>query len=698
MQLDIAADPKRLCRICMAGANEHFVDLYDAASFGLPSLHGMLRTICAPVFAKPEAEDVVVMPQMMPTKVCLECRNATVAAYDLHQQCIEADRRLGELIALMWELQSPGGDEIGDDCVEQAKYDEPCAAPELPATPQEQTQKEEMVDSDSLLMEEVLNRDEKCSECGISFSSFIAHRKHTQEGNCRRTHTYPCRICGKVFDKQTRLQYHMYSHKERVACEWCDETFRNRGGLLVHINRKRCPGKKSQEEPTSSAEVQEQDEDAAIDMQCKECGVSFTSSKAQRTHIQEGNCQQRPTFPCTICGKTFDKLSRMQYHLYTHRERFPCPRCVQTFRYKTHLRRHLANKSCKVMKASISQDVDTSQEPEEHDTSEDPLLASEIKVEEPEIEDAETELESEVFAEQIVVPEEGHNIDESCLQESEQSPKPFACDLCEKSFTSVVGLVHHKNKHVDRGYCDKCRKLFKSKADLETHIARGICLGDMARTCLVCKKLFETMVEYRKHRREAHQGPIDCTDCGRTLRNFHSFYVHVRERYCKNIKNRSSKGGKCKICGEVQASIPQLKLHMKAKHLGKIFHCAACQLHFPTQQKFDAHTEKHAQKLVNICQTCNTSFPTLAALKRHKFTHMKPVKCAVCGRAFSSKYHLKVHMSHTHTGENPHACELCPVRFRTVAGKQKHMRTYSSEPSDEQQQQQRAEEVGGDSE
>uniref|UniRef100_A0A8D8AA85 Zinc finger protein 26 n=1 Tax=Culex pipiens TaxID=7175 RepID=A0A8D8AA85_CULPI len=695
MQLDIAADPKRLCRICMAGANEHFVDLYDAASFGLPSLHGMLRTICAPVFAKPEAEDVVVMPQMMPTKVCLECRNATVAAYDLHQQCIEADRRLGELIALMWELQSPGGDEIGDDCVEQAKYDEPCAAPELPATPQEQTQKEEMVDSDSLLMEEVLNRDEKCSECGISFSSFIAHRKHTQEGNCRRTHTYPCRICGKVFDKQTRLQYHMYSHKERVACEWCDETFRNRGGLLVHINRKRCPGKKSQEEPTSSAEVQEQDEDAAIDMQCKECGVSFTSSKAQRTHIQEGNCQQRPTFPCTICGKTFDKLSRMQYHLYTHRERFPCPRCVQTFRYKTHLRRHLANKSCKVMKASISQDVDTSQEPEEHDTSEDPLLASEIKVEEPEIEDAETELESEVFAEQIVVPEEGHNIDESCLQESEQSPKPFACDLCEKSFTSVVGLVHHKNKHVDRGYCDKCRKLFKSKADLETHIARGICLGDMARTCLVCKKLFETMVEYRKHRREAHQGPIDCTDCGRTLRNFHSFYVHVRERYCKNIKNRSSKGGKCKICGEVQASIPQLKLHMKAKHLGKIFHCAACQLHFPTQQKFDAHTEKHAQKLVNICQTCNTSFPTLAALKRHKFTHMKPVKCAVCGRAFSSKYHLKVHMSHTHTGENPHACELCPVRFRTVAGKQKHMRTHASEPSDEQQ---KTEEAGADSE
>ncbi|KAL1380906.1 hypothetical protein pipiens_013854 [Culex pipiens pipiens] len=581
MQLDIAADPKRLCRICMAGANEHFVDLYDAASFGLPSLHGMLRTICAPVFAKPDAEDVVVMPQMMPTKVCLECRNATVAAYDLHQQCIEADRRLGELIALMWELQGPGGDEIGDDCVEQAKYDEPCAAPELPATPQEQedtlmeTQKEEMVDSDSLLMEEVLNRDEKCSECGISFSSFIAHRKHTQEGNCRRTLTYPCRICGKVFDKQTRLQYHMYSHKERVACEWCDETFRNRGGLLVHINRKRCPGKKSQEEPTSSAEVQEQDEDAAIDMQCKECGVSFTSSKAQRTHIQEGNCQQRPTFPCTICGKTFDKLSRMQYHLYTHRERFPCPRCVQTFRYKTHLRRHLANKSCKVMKASISQDVDTSQEPEKHDTSEDPLLASEIKVEEPEIEDAETELDSEVFAEQIAVPEEGHKKDESCLQESEQSPKPFACDLCEKSFTSV------------------------------------------------------------------------------------------------------------------------LKLHMKAKHLGKIFHCAACQLHFPTQQKFDAHTEKHAQKLVNICQTCNTSFPTLAALKRHKFTHMKPVKCVLCGRVFSSKYHLKVHMSHTHTGENPHACELCPARFRTVAGKQKHMRTHSSEPSDEQQ---RAEEAGADSE
>lgn len=333
------------------------------------------------------------------------------------------------------------------------------------------------------------------------------------------------------------------------------------------------------------------------------------------------------------------------------------------------------------MKASISQGVDKTSDPlieapggtSTSGAFEDPLLASEIKVEEPEIEDKK---------------------DESCLQETEQTPKLFACDQCEKSFKTAVSLGHHKNIHADQSFCDKCRNMFKSQADLETHIAKGTCLGDMARTCLVCKKLFETMVEYKKHRREAHQGPIDCQDCGRTLRNFHSFYVHVRERYCKNIKNRSAKKVKCKICGEVQASIPLLKLHMKAKHLDKIFHCAACLLHFPTQQKFDAHTEKHAQKLVNICQICNTSFPTLAALKRHKFTHMKPVKCALCERTFSSKYHLKMHMSQ-HRAENPHACELCPVRFRTLAGKQKHMRTHSSEPSNEQQQ---AEEAGGDSE
>ncbi|KAL1380909.1 hypothetical protein pipiens_013857 [Culex pipiens pipiens] len=107
MQLGIVADTKMLCRVCMVPVEEHPANLYDDASpFGLPSLHNMLRTICAPVFAKPEAEAIV---PNMPTIVCLVCRNAIVAAYNLHQQCIETDRRLGELVALMWELQGPGG-------------------------------------------------------------------------------------------------------------------------------------------------------------------------------------------------------------------------------------------------------------------------------------------------------------------------------------------------------------------------------------------------------------------------------------------------------------------------------------------------------------------------------------------------------------------------------------------------------------
>ncbi|KAL9692930.1 hypothetical protein quinque_012215 [Culex quinquefasciatus] len=106
MQLGIVADTKMLCRVCMVPVEEHPANLYDDASpFGLPSLHEMLRTICATVFAKPEADG---LPNM-PTIVCLVCRNAIVAAYNLHQQCIETDRRLGELVALMWELQGPGG-------------------------------------------------------------------------------------------------------------------------------------------------------------------------------------------------------------------------------------------------------------------------------------------------------------------------------------------------------------------------------------------------------------------------------------------------------------------------------------------------------------------------------------------------------------------------------------------------------------
>uniref|UniRef100_A0A8D8CH69 (northern house mosquito) hypothetical protein n=1 Tax=Culex pipiens TaxID=7175 RepID=A0A8D8CH69_CULPI len=113
MKFDLFADKKALCRVCMTATDGHRTDLYDGTSLvaGQPSLHGMLKAICAAVFDKSDAD----YPPGLPTQVCANCRNAILAAFKLHQTCIETDRRLGELLALKWELQDlGGGGESGD--------------------------------------------------------------------------------------------------------------------------------------------------------------------------------------------------------------------------------------------------------------------------------------------------------------------------------------------------------------------------------------------------------------------------------------------------------------------------------------------------------------------------------------------------------------------------------------------------------
>ncbi|KAL9692931.1 hypothetical protein quinque_012216 [Culex quinquefasciatus] len=355
MQLGIVADTKVLCRVCMVPVVEHPANLYDDASpFGLPSLHDMLRTICAPVFAKPEAEAIV---PNMPTIVCLVCRNAIVAAYNLHQQCIETDRRLGELVALMWELHGPDSDEIGEVSEDPPKSSikEASAGEEIPLLNTElvdviKVEALDLMDENQSNNEEEVNevRDLQCTNCGISFSSNRAYRDHKQEGNCERQETfpcsvfYPCTICEKKFDTLTRMRYHRRNHIQRINCSKCGQTFRNKACLRMHLKREgSCLVKPKDPLAETYTEMTE-----GCDNQCTVCGATFLSSRKLEAHTQEGNCHRRPVYPCTICGKSFDRLSRMRYHRRNHRQRVSCSECGLLFRNKASLRMHIKRGSC----------------------------------------------------------------------------------------------------------------------------------------------------------------------------------------------------------------------------------------------------------------------------------------------------------------------------------------------------------------
>ena len=51
-------------------------------------------------------------------------------------------------------------------------------------------------------------------------------------------------------------------------------------------------------------------------------------------------------------------------------------------------------------------------------------------------------------------------------------------------------------------------------------------------------------------------------------------------------------------------------------------------------------------------------------------------KCSECGKYFSEKYNMQVHMR-IHNGERPYKCDICGRRFASLGNKNDHSRRHA---------------------
>ncbi|XP_034483303.1 zinc finger protein 135-like isoform X2 [Drosophila innubila] len=186
------------------------------------------------------------------------------------------------------------------------------------------------------------------------------------------------------------------------------------------------------------------------------------------------------------------------------------------------------------------------------------------------------------------------------------------------------------------------------------------------------------------HKRRHGQMPYPCTEpgCDRGYSHKHTLTLHMRK--CHKL-GKEHKSHICEYCGKVFDTMSQLRSH-RYTHKDKSelpYACeeAECGRRFSSKQLLKVHMMRHAGIKNYRCSYCGVQKTTRTELKIHLNYHTleRTYSCRFCSKVCYSSSNLNKHMRTIHERARNYACSYCERSFTQLAICKQHELIHTGE-------------------